>query len=81
MSWEKGRPKGWENPHSKLLEKAMNLRPDNFDYAGTRREAKRYEVGAEAMHKADLEFLGQFPDLILTIKATMTKEEWLAFTG
>lgn len=76
MSWKKGRPEGWKNPY---------LRDEDNPYLGIELEGDdkddAYEAGADAMHKADLEFLGQFPDLILTIKATMTKEEWLAFVG
>jgi len=79
MSWKKGRPEGWEKA---LLEEVKKI-PDPELLKGDMTKALLLfsEAGADAMHKADLEFLGQFPDLILTIKATMTKEEWLAFAG
>ncbi len=73
VSWEKGRPEGWKNPLS--IENATNetIYPDKFSEA--------YEDGADAMHKADLEFLRQFPDVIQRMQASMTKQQWFDFIG
>ena len=46
------RPDNWENPFTKLLQKAMNLQADNFPYRDVKAEEKAFEAGADAMLEA-----------------------------
>lgn len=67
MNWKNGRPKEW-----------YLQRPVRY---GTQAEKDIFEAGADAMHKADLEFLREFPDLVRVMQAHMTKQQWLEFVG
>ncbi len=72
MSWEKGRPEGWENTKDSLIGLGANDQEKKDRY---------FEAGADAMHKADLQFLREFPDLVRMMQAHMTKQQWFDFIG
>ncbi len=75
------RPKsGWKNPYPTLL------RPDEKQENYVRhlsKDGKIFEAGADAMHKADIEWLMQFRHDCIECGWTITPdhEAWQAFTG
>ncbi len=75
MNWEEGRPEGFNS--EEIVDRILVGR---FNTGKTASQAL-VEAGADAMHKADLEFLREFPDVIQRMQASMTKQQWFDFVA
>ena len=73
MSWKNNRPDGWKNPY--MSEDAY------FGQVYPSTKSEIYEAGADAMHKADVEWLMQFRHDCIECGWTITPdhEDWQKF--